>query len=97
MQEFNSHESQWLRAAVYGVIGYDEAVMRRRFYTHHMEVMDYFKDRPNDLLVMHICRGNGWNTLCPFLGFDKNPRVKFPMHTTSVRVDKRASRTKELI
>jgi hypothetical protein len=79
----------WLRTAVYGVIGYDESVMRRKFYTHQMEVMDYFKDRPEDLLVMDICRGNGWNVLCPFLGFDKNPSAKFPTNIKSGRAAKK--------
>ena len=28
---------------------------------------EYFKDRPDDLLVMNVCEGDGWEKLCPFL------------------------------
>ena len=32
-------------------------------------VRRYFKDRPNDLLEFNIISGEGWEKLCPFLGF----------------------------
>jgi hypothetical protein len=77
----------WLRAAVYGTVVWDESVFRRRFYTHHAAVYEYFKDRPDDLLVMNITAGNGWNSLCPFL--DKEiPNVKFPNTVASRRYEK---------
>jgi hypothetical protein len=41
------------------------------------DVKDYFKDRPDDLLVMNICAGEGWEKLCPFLEMPV-PKVKFP-------------------
>jgi hypothetical protein len=41
------------------------------------DVKDYFKDRPDDLLVMNICAGEGWEKLCPFLEIPV-PKVKFP-------------------
>jgi len=31
-------------------------------------VMDYFKDRPDDLLIIDICSGEGFEKLAPFLG-----------------------------
>jgi hypothetical protein len=40
-------------------------------------VKEYFRDRPDDLLVMNICAGEGWEKLCPFLGL-AIPKVKFP-------------------
>jgi len=40
-------------------------------------IKEYFRNRPNDLLVMNICNGEGWKVLCPFL--DKSiPDVQFP-------------------
>jgi hypothetical protein len=41
------------------------------------DVKDYFRDRPDDLLVMNICAGEGWEKLCPFLEMPV-PKVKFP-------------------
>jgi hypothetical protein len=43
----------------------DEIV--KHFVSRYGEVREYFKDRPNDLLVMNICAGEGWEKLCPFL------------------------------
>jgi hypothetical protein len=40
-------------------------------------IIEYFKDRPDDLLIMNICEGEGWETLCPFL-HKPTPKRKFP-------------------
>ncbi len=34
---------------------------------HHKEVNEYFKDRKDDLLIMDIPSGDGWEKLCTFL------------------------------
>jgi len=35
----------------------------------HIEgILKYFQERPEDLLVIDICGGEGWEKLCPFLG-----------------------------
>jgi hypothetical protein len=38
------------------------------YRTHHRKVLTYFADRPDDLLVLDICAGDGYEKLCPFLG-----------------------------
>lgn len=43
----------------------------------YADVKAYFADRPGDLLVMDISAGEGWEKLCPFLGFDV-PDKPFP-------------------
>jgi hypothetical protein len=35
---------------------------------HQDRVCAHFDGRPDDLLVMDIAAGEGWSTLCPFLG-----------------------------
>ena len=62
------------------MVTFDKKKSKRRLEGHNKEVREYFKDRPNDLLVMNICAGDGWEKLCPFL--DKNiPAGPFPyMH-----------------
>jgi O-antigen biosynthesis protein len=72
------------------------------FDEHHARVLDYFTDRPDDLLVMNVARGDGYELLCPFLGVDV-PAAPFPWSnrgadwrpraTTAVRVDARAAGT----
>ena len=43
----------------------------------HDEIKKYFRGRPDDLLVMNICAGEGWDKLCPFLGLPV-PKRSFP-------------------
>ena len=44
----------------------------------------YFsKNRPNDLLVMNICDGEGWEVLCPFLN-KPIPNVIFPKKNVTI-------------
>jgi 3'-phosphoadenosine 5'-phosphosulfate (PAPS) 3'-phosphatase len=40
-------------------------------------VLEYFKDRPNDLLVINVTAGEGWKELCRFLG-QPLPEIPFP-------------------
>jgi len=46
-------------------------------HNRYRDVKEYFRNRPDDLLVMNICAGEGWEKLCPFLGMPF-PKVKFP-------------------
>jgi uncharacterized damage-inducible protein DinB len=55
----------------------NEDVYIRRYEDHNREVQEYFKDRPDDLLVMDITHGDGWEKLCPFLG-QPIPPFDFP-------------------
>jgi hypothetical protein len=36
-------------------------------YSKYEKIKEYFRDRKDDLLVMSICEGEGWEVLCPFL------------------------------
>lgn len=72
-KEFQS----FIRTAVYGCIEFNEDRFRYVYETHYNNVIRYFKDRPQDLLVIDICKGEGWDQLCDFLGVDK-PDALFP-------------------
>lgn len=57
----------------------NEEIYVRRYEEHNKEVLNYFKDRPNDLLILDLSQGDGWKKLCPFL--DKETlTIPFP-HT----------------
>tara|TARA_R110002073_G_scaffold289878_8_gene454800 strand:+ start:10830 stop:12257 length:1428 start_codon:yes stop_codon:yes gene_type:complete len=58
---------QLLRAAVYGCYNYVPERFSWVYDRHVRDVMEYFKDRPNDLLVIDICNGEGFDKLAPFL------------------------------
>jgi hypothetical protein len=51
----------------YGGIKFNEPVMRERYRRHNTDVLEHFKDRPSDLLVMNMTAGAGWYELCGFL------------------------------
>jgi sulfotransferase family protein len=59
-----------IRKIIYGFadgLQHQQAYIER--YRHHnAEVLDYFADRPNDLLVLNWEDGDGWPKLCRFLG-----------------------------
>ena len=76
---------QWIKSVV-GHFGNASTPMRQWIYgvgtpvgneAHNRKVLAYFKDRPEDLLVLRITDGEGWDKLCPFLGKDI-PSILFP-------------------
>ncbi|WP_417495951.1 sulfotransferase family protein [Maricaulis sp.] len=58
---------QFLRAAVYGCYNFDPERFSHVYDEHVRSVMAYFKDRPDDLLIIDICSGEGFNKLSEFL------------------------------
>ncbi|MBN36011.1 MAG: hypothetical protein CMM46_14790 [Rhodospirillaceae bacterium] len=73
---------QLLRAAIFGCYNFVPERFTWVYDRHVDEVMNYFKDRPRDLLVMNIADGDGFELLAPFLGYPL-PSEPFP-HKGSV-------------
>lgn len=46
------------------------------------EVMSFFAEKPNQLLLMDVCAGEGWEKLCPFLEIPV-PKKAFPFKNSS--------------
>ncbi|MFW9788625.1 MAG: sulfotransferase family protein [Candidatus Thorarchaeota archaeon] len=68
-----------MREWIYGVghpAGHEDIYINR-FNKHNRDVQEYFKDRPDDFLVMNLPAGDGWEKLCRFLGKEL-PDVDFP-------------------
>lgn len=58
-----------MRQLIYGAgcpLGH-EAVYRDRFLKHEREVLEHFRDRPQDLLLLDLKQDNPWLPLCQFL------------------------------
>ena len=45
----------------------NEEIFMKRYEKHNKEVMEYFKDRKDDFLVLNLENGDGWDKLCKFL------------------------------
>ena len=55
------------RKKVWGSIDPTEKQMVIAYEKHLSDVKSHFSSRPNDLLVLNIINGEGWEKLCPFL------------------------------
>ena len=56
-----------LHQQFYGGNVFDEQRFREGYLRHHERVMSHFSQRPEQLLVLNICGGEGWPQLCRFL------------------------------
>lgn len=78
----SDRDHRLLRQAVFG---FDTAMYRDdpEYLVEHVyrkmnrDVADYFKDRPEDLLVIDVTLDGQWDKLCPFLNL-RRPFRRFP-------------------
>ena len=66
-----------IHVALYGTAEFDSQLFLERYRRHNREVRAYIDGRPDDLLIMDITRGQGFEVLCPFLGVPA-PAASFP-------------------
>ncbi len=69
---------EWIYGRGKGLPKDDKANTIKVYTRHNNEVIRYFKDRPGDLLVMDITKGESWKKLCSFLERDI-PDKPFPV------------------
>jgi hypothetical protein len=60
--------SHLIHEAIYGQRHLDKTVFLARYHRHNRDVLEYFRNRPGDLLVMNMSEDAGWKELCSFLG-----------------------------
>ncbi len=69
--DFGTHSNfvrKWIYGDEYGCPKGNEDVYIKIYEQHNAEVMDYFNDRPDDLLVIYLSKKElSWEKLCPFL------------------------------
>lgn len=65
------------RVDMYGGKNAEDCDFSRVYDKHHLDVFNYFKNRKEDLLILNICDGEGWDKLCQFLGHEV-PDMQFP-------------------
>ena len=85
----NLDVTQILKMAVFGSYEFDPDHMSDVYNLYIQSVISYFCDRPQDLLVMDICGGDGWEKLCPFLGCPVVDQP-FPYIQTDQQLEKRS-------
>lgn len=78
---FHTRFDYWLYIQLhydlYGVNEFDKEKFVNAYRKHDFNVRTYFQNRPDDLLIMDVGAGDGWEKLCGFLG-EKQPNQDFP-------------------
>ncbi|MBL1436961.1 MAG: sulfotransferase family protein [Rhodobacteraceae bacterium] len=71
-RRFFPDQNNPLRSWMYGVerLSGNEALYCKKYDAQNAEIVEYFADRPDDLLVMDLSKGDGWLDLVNFLGKD---------------------------
>ncbi|MEZ5895039.1 MAG: sulfotransferase [Parvularculaceae bacterium] len=91
-----------MQAFIYGAAFASPVGAKERYLgvlaAHEQSVRDYFRERPDDLLVMDLRAGDDWEKLCAFLG-EQAPDAPFPAknrasdrRTLSYRIRRKLSR-----
>jgi hypothetical protein len=90
VKDFASTETP-MRRLIYGETAGcpegNESTYVDRYERHNREVLEYFADRPDDLLVMDIPADAHWEHLCAFLGAEV-PAEPFP-HANKASLSRR--------
>lgn len=60
--------SEYITACVYGAHECQQDRFLHVYHEHEAAVRRYFEGREDDLLVIDVCAGEGYEKLCPFLG-----------------------------
>jgi Sulfotransferase domain len=68
----------FINACVYGCVYFNAERFSYAYDAHNRNVRKYFAGRPDDLLVLDICGGEGWGELCGFLGVPFPADKPFP-------------------
>jgi hypothetical protein len=69
--------SHMIHERIYGRRDFHQDTFLARYRRHNSDVLDYFRERPADLLVMKMNEGAGWPELCGFLG-KPVPSIPYP-------------------
>ena len=78
LRHFGFHRT-WMRKWIYGVgcPAGNKEIYIQRYNSHNRDVVEYFKGREGDFLLLDLPNGDGWDKLCNFL-CKVVPNVPFP-------------------
>ncbi|MBL6667756.1 MAG: hypothetical protein ISP69_03670 [Crocinitomicaceae bacterium] len=72
-----SANHEWIYGRGKGLPKDDKKNTINVYIKHNKEVIEYFENRPNDLLVLDFTKGDSWEKICPFLN-KEIPKTPFP-------------------
>lgn len=74
LKQFHYRKTGWLwrnHQLIYGIDEqslYDQEIYIKHYECHNQRVLDYFRRRPKDLLVLNLSDSDAMQSLCEFLG-----------------------------
>lgn len=75
--DLRSPHHEWIYGKGMGLPKYHKQNTIDVYTRHNQEVLEYFKNRPDKLLVLDFTKGDRWDPLCEFLGHPV-PSTPFP-------------------
>ena len=75
--DLRSANHEWIYGRGKGLPKDDKQNTIDVYNRHNKEVIKYFENRPNDLLVLDFTKGDGWKKICSFLN-KQIPHIPFP-------------------
>ena len=84
---------EWIYGKGKGVVKHHKQNTIEVYRHHNSEALEYFKERPDDLLVIDFTKGDGWEKLCSFLE-NEVPGVPLPHYNKTSEVEKRPKGSK---
>ena len=76
-RHFAEYADNPYRQQMFGCFKYKKKAFQDAYDNHRKMVQKHFRKRANNLLLMNIMTGDGWEQLCPFLG-KSIPEEPFP-------------------
>jgi len=73
LKQFSYRRTGWLwrqQQIVYDIDEnslYDREIYIKHYVSHNQGILDYFRDRPEDLLILNLSKSNSMQSLCAFL------------------------------
>lgn len=68
---------------------YNKKALIRHYQKYNQEIIEYFKDRPNDLLIINLSQFGSFQKFCSFLGIENPPYNDFPWLNKTVDIIER--------
>lgn len=80
-----SEKVKALDTAMYGTDMFVSEKLEKVYFQHYNEVVEYFKGRNNDLLIIDILENDKWQKLCDFLN-KPIPNESYPMRNKAIPI-----------
>lgn len=66
---------------------YDKEILTKHYNNYNSQVLEYFKERTNDLLILNLNEPNGYKKFCQFINVKSN-KTDFPWENKTSEIKK---------